>query len=401
MENNDFKESMKILVDLCNRYKIKNNFDSSLNKYLINNLNENNDKQNIINENIILTISTFRSDLYELLQQLLILFNQEEWAEEKYIMLLINLIFGISPTNYEQSKEKNKIKRFENIKINQEKLDNLYNNQNEYINELIIIIIQTISNMQNYTYNNNIPNENNNSSEEDFDYIFECEIKNFFIKHFSLFSQSLHKLIKTLYSQLEIGITETREYSMFMKILLQNKINFRPLILSKIIRSLNQFNNEELLLFSLTEDEIDLSNEYDILKLNQRLKGLDYINNQKFYNNSIVTYEDIKYVNKNYLASNYKISEKYFNSIYNIPNYKELIEKIEKEKLEKMTNKEIIKTEIEKIKNSITQSTNQYHKDIASIKELLTLTQNKFNSNIKKLNDNLLNLELKIEKMDI
>ena len=188
---------------------------------------------------------------------------------------------------------------------------------------------------------------------------------------------------------------------MFMKILLQNKINFRPLILSKIIRSLNQFNNEELLLFSLTEDEIDLSNEYDILKLNQRLKGLDYINNQKFYNNSIVTYEDIKYVNKNYLASNYKISEKYFNSIYNIPNFKELIEKNEKEKLEKMTNKEIIKTEIEKIKNSITQSTNQYHKDIASIKELLTLTQNKFNSNIKTLNDNLLNLELKIEKMDI
>ena len=400
MENNDFKDSMKFLVDLCNHYKIKNNFDSSLNKYLIINLNQNNEKQNILNENIILTISTFRSDLYELLQQLLIFFNEEECAEEKYIMLLIHLIFGINPTNYEQSKEKNKTKRFENIKINQEKLDNLYNNQNEYINELIIIIIQTISNMYNYTYNN-ISNENNNSSEEDFDYIFECEIKNFFLKHFSLFSQSVNKLIKTLYSQLEIGMTETREYSMFMKILLQNKINFRPLILSKIIRSLNQFNNEELLLFSLTEDEIDLSNEYDILKLNQRLKGLDYKNKKKFYNNSIVTYEDIKYVNKNYLASNYKISEKYFNSIYNIPNFKELIEKNEKEKLEKMTNKEIIKTEIEKIKNSITQSTNQYHKDIASIKELLTLTQNKFNSNIKKLNDNLLNLELKIEKMDI
>ena len=315
-------------------------------------------------------------------------------------MLLIHLIFGINPTNYEQSKEKNKTKRFENIKINQEKLDNLYNNQNEYINELIIIIIQTISNMQNYTYNN-IPNENNNSSDEDFDYIFECEIKNFFLKHFSLFSQSVHKLIKTIYSQLEIGITETREYSMFMKILLQNKINFRPLILSKIIRTLNQFNNEELLLFSLTEDEIDLSNEYDILKFNQRLKGLDYINNQKFYNNSIVTYEDIKFVNKNYLASNYKISEKYFNSIYNIPNYKELIEKSEKQKLEKMSNKEIIKSEIEKIKNSISQTTNQYQKDITSIKEQLTLTQNKFNSNIKKLNDNLLNLELKIEKMDI
>ena len=385
MENNDFKDSIKLLFDLSNRYKIKTNIDPSLNKYLNKNLEDNNNES-------ILTLPNFKSDLYELLQQLLILFNQEEWAEEKYIMLLINLIFGISPTNYEQSKEKNKIKRFENIKINQEKLDNLYNNQNEYINELIIIIIQTISNMQNYTYNNNIPNENNNSSEEDFDYIFECEIKNFFIKHFSLFSQSLHKLIKTLYSQLEIGITETREYSMFMKILLQNEINFRPLILSKIIRILNQFNNEELLLFSLTEDKIDLSNEYDILKLNQRLKGLDYINNQKFYNNSIVTYEDIKYVNKNYLASNYKISEKYFNSIYNIPNYKELIEKIEKEKLEKMTNKEIIKTEIEKIKNSISQTTIQYQKDITSIKELFVLTQNKFNSNIKKLNDNLLNL---------
>ena len=66
-----------------------------------------------------------------------------------------------------------------------------------------------------------------------------------------------------------------------------------------------------------------------------------------------------------------------------------------------MTNKEIIKTEIEKIKNSISQTTIQYQKDISSIKELFVLTQNKFNSNIKKLNDNLLNLELKIEKMDI
>ena len=66
-----------------------------------------------------------------------------------------------------------------------------------------------------------------------------------------------------------------------------------------------------------------------------------------------------------------------------------------------MTNKEIIKTEIEKIKNSISQTTIQYQKDITSIKELFVLTQNKFNSNIKKLNDNLLNLELKIEKMDI
>ena len=188
---------------------------------------------------------------------------------------------------------------------------------------------------------------------------------------------------------------------MFIKILLENKLNFRPLILSKIIRTLNQFNNEELLLFSLTEDNIDLSNEYDILKLNQKLKGLDYINKQKFYNNSIVYYDDIKYVNKNFLTSNYKISQKKFDSIYNIPNYKELFEKNEKEKLDKMTNKEKIKIEIEKIKNSISQTTFQYKKDINSITEQLNFTQKRFNVNIKKLNENLLNLELKIEKMDI
>ncbi len=392
MENNDFKDSIKLLFDLSNRYKIKTNIDPSLNKYLNKNLEDNNNES-------ILTLPNFKSDLYELLQQLLVFYNEEEYMEEKYIMLLIHLIFGVNPTNYEKSKEKNKINKFENIKINQEKLDLSYLNQNKKILELIIIIIQTIGKMQNY-YNENY-NENNNSSEEDFDYLFECEIKNFFLKHFSLFPQSIHKLINTLYSDLEVGITEEKEYSMFIKILLENKLNFRPLILSKIIRTLNQFNNEELLLFSLTEDNIDLSNEYDILKLNQKLKGLDYINKQKFYNNSIVYYDDIKYVNKNFLTSNYKISQKKFDSIYNIPNYKELFEKNEKEKLDKMTNKEKIKIEIEKIKNSISQTTFQYKKDINSITEQLNFTQKRFNVNIKKLNENLLNLELKIEQMDI
>ena len=38
MENNDFKDSIKLLFDLSNRYKIKTNIDPSLNKYLTKNL---------------------------------------------------------------------------------------------------------------------------------------------------------------------------------------------------------------------------------------------------------------------------------------------------------------------------------------------------------------------------
>ena len=42
--------------------------------------------------------------------------------EEKYIMLLIHLIFGVNPTNYEKSKEKNKINKFEKYKNKSRKI---------------------------------------------------------------------------------------------------------------------------------------------------------------------------------------------------------------------------------------------------------------------------------------
>ena len=188
---------------------------------------------------------------------------------------------------------------------------------------------------------------------------------------------------------MEIGSNNSPDYILFMKILCENKNNFRPLILSKFSRVLNNYNNEELELLSLL-DEINFSNPYDLIKTNQRLKSLIYLTKQKGMNNSVLYYENVKYVNEHFLLAKYKISEKRFNSIYSK----------KEEKYEKENIKESMRKQIENIKNDIIRINFDYQNDLNIIKNNIFQIQNKFNKNIKQLNANLINLNLALEKLD-
>ena len=365
----------------------KSSLDFSLKKY---NLKDN--KFSTILEN-----SDFRCDLYETLKKLLIFYDEGEYYQEKYILLLLHLIFGVNPI------EKNKViknnitdKKAKNLNLIISNLDENYSEQNERMEELITIIlaiikkIQEIQNVNNIKEEQNTLDENNsNDNEEDIEYKFQSEIKEFFFRHYSLFFYSLHKLINTLYSQMEIGSNNSSDYILFMKILCENKNNFRPLILSKFSRILNNYNNEELELLSLLE-EINFGNPYDLIKTNQRLKSLIYLTKQKGMNNSILYYENVKYVNEHFLLAKYKISEKRFNNIYSK----------KEEKNEKENIKETMIKQIENIKNNIIRINFDYHNDLNIIKNNIFQIQNKFDKNIKQLNANLINLNLALEKLD-
>ena len=365
----------------------KSSLDFSLKKY---NLKDN--KFSTILEN-----SDFRCDLYETLKKLLIFYDEGEYYQEKYILLLLHLIFGVNPI------EKNKViknnitdKKAKNLNLIISNLDENYSEQNERMEELITIIlaiikkIQEIQNVNNAKEEQNTLDENNsNDNEEDIEYKFQSEIKEFFFRHYSLFFYSLHKLINTLYSQMEIGSNNSSDYILFMKILCENKNNFRPLILSKFSRILNNYNNEELELLSLLE-EINFGNPYDLIKTNQRLKSLIYLTKQKGMNNSILYYENVKYVNEHFLLAKYKISEKRFNNIYSK----------KEEKCEKENIKETMIKQIENIKNNIIRINFDYHNDLNIIKNNIFQIQNKFDKNIKQLNANLINLNLALEKLD-
>ena len=365
----------------------KSSLDFSLKKY---NLKDN--KFSTILEN-----SDFRCDLYETLKKLLIFYDEGEYYQEKYILLLLHLIFGVNPI------EKNKVmknnitdKKTKNSNLIISNLDNNYLEQNERMEELITIILDIIKKIQELQNANNtkeqqntIDDNNSDDNEEDIEYKFESEIKEFFFRHYSLFFYSLHKLINTLYSQMEIGSNDTPDYVLFMKILCENKNNFRPLILSKFSRILNNYNNEELELLSLL-DEINFSNPYDLIKTNQRLKSLIYLTKQKGLNNSVLYYENVKYVNEHFLLAKYKISEKRFNNIYSK----------KEEKYEKENIKENMIKQIENIKNDIIRINFDYQNDLNIIKNNIFQIQNKFNKNIKQLKANLINLNLELEKLD-
>lgn len=406
MEFNFVKNFEKILkVDGFN-----GSIDFSLKKY---NLKDN--KFSTIIEN-----TDFRCDLYETLKNLLIFYDEGEYYQEKYILLILHLIFGVNPNEKNKTNQKSlKNQNIKNKNLSISNLDDMYTEQYEKIEELINIIFNTIiriqeiqqkannneteekdkNNFNNYNNINNINNindiDNNSSSEEeDIEYKFEGDIKEFFLKHYSLFFHCLHKLINTLYSQMEISINDSRDYVLFMKILCENKINFRPLILTKFNRTLNNYNNEELELLSLF-DEINFTNPYDLIKTNQRLKSLLYIVKQKSINNSILYYDNIKYVNEHFLSSKYKISEKQYNSIYLKNN--NIVDKNEKGK---ETNKIKIQKQIDNIQNNIERLTYDYQNDLNMIKNYIFQLQNKFNNNIKQLNSNLINLNLELEKIN-
>ena len=334
----------------------------------------------------ILENSDFRCDLYETLKKLLIFYDEGEYYQEKYILLLLHLIFGVNPIEKDKAIQKNiKAQKAKNKNLIISNLEDNYIEQNERMEELITIILDIIKKIQ----EKNSVEDNPENEEEDIEYKFESDIKEFFFRHYSLFFYSLHKLINTLYSQMELGSNNSPDYILFIKILCENKNNYRPLILSKFSRILNNYNNEELELLSLLE-EINFGNPYDLIKTNQRLKSLIYLTKQKGINNSILYYENVKYVNEHFLLAKYKISEKRFNSIYS--------KKEENE--EKENTKEKMMKQIESIKNNIIRMNFDYQNDLNIIKNNIFQIQNKFNKNIQQLNANLINLNLELEKLD-
>ena len=416
MESNSFNFVGK-LESILKTDKFNGSIDFSLKKYKMKD-----NKFSTIIEN-----ADFRCDLYDTLKNLLIFYDEGEYYQEKYILLILHLIFGVNPNEKNKSNQKSlKSQNIKNKNLVITNIDDNYVEQYEKIEELINIIFNTIIKIQeiqqkeikendndNDNDNNNKDNEdeinnnninnineidldNNSSNEDDIEYKFEGEIKEFFLKHYSLFFHCLHKLINTLYSLMEIGANDSRDYVLFIKILCENKTNFRPLILTKFNRTLNNYNNEELELLSLL-DEINFTNPYDLIKTNQRLKSLVYIVKQKGFNNSILYYDNIKYVNEHFLSSKYKISEKRFNSIY-IKSYNDggLSGKDEDGKNSKIK----IQKQIENIKCDIERLTFDYQNDLNMIKNQIFQLQNKFNNNIKQLNSNLINLNLELEKLD-
>ena len=411
MESNTFNFVGK-LESILKTDKFTGSIDFSLKKYKMKDT-----KFSTIIEN-----ADFRCDLYDTLKNLLIFYDEGEYYQEKYILLILHLIFGVNPNEKNKSNQKSlKSQNIKNKNLVISNIDDNYVEQNEKIEELINIIFNTIIKIQeiqqkeinendndinkdneNEINNNNINiiNEidldNNSSNEDDIEYKFEGEIKEFFLKHYSLFFHCLHKLINTLYSLMEIGANDSRDYVLFIKILCENKTNFRPLILTKFNRTLNNYNNEELELLSLL-DEINFTNPYDLIKTNQRLKSLVYIVKQKGFNNSILYYDNIKYVNEHFLSSKYKITEKKFNSIYIKGNNDGgLSGKDEDGKNRKFK----IQKQIENIKCDIERLTFDYQNDLNMIKNQIFQLQNKFNNNIKQLNSNLINLNLELEKLD-
>ena len=392
MEINSF--SYKFIQDFESILKNDNfnsNIDFTLKKY-----NLKDQKFSTLLEN-----KEFRCDLYETLKNLLIFYDEGEYYQEKYILLLLHLIFGVNPVEKKGISQNNIItnnKSTKNKNLIISKLDENYIEQNEKIEELISIIFNIIKKIQlqyiKNEENENIINDNENKDniddvdDIDIEYIFESDVKEYFFRHYSLFFHSLHKIINTLYSQMEINLNNSSDYVLFIKILCENKNNFRPLILSKLSRILNNYNNQEIELLSLFE-EINLGDPYDLIKTNQRLKSLIYLNKQRGVNNNLILYENVKYINEHFLLAKYKISEKKFNSIY--------LKKEKNDENENIKNK--MRKQIENIKNNIDRINYEYNNEINIIKNHIFQVQNKFNNNIKQLNTNLLNLNLELEKL--
>ena len=392
MEINSF--SFKFIQDFESILKNDNfnsNIDFTLKKY-----NLKDQKFSTLLEN-----KEFRCDLYETLKNLLIFYDEGEYYQEKYILLLLHLIFGVNPVEKKGISQNNIItnnKSTKNKNLIISKLDENYIEQNDKIEELISIIFNIIKKIQlqyiKNEENENIINDNENKDniddvdDIDIEYIFESDVKEYFFRHYSLFFHSLHKIINTLYSQMEINLNNSSDYVLFIKILCENKNNFRPLILSKLSRILNNYNNQEIELLSLFE-EINLGDPYDLIKTNQRLKSLIYLNKQRGVNNNLILYENVKYINEHFLLAKYKISEKKFNSIY--------LKKEKNDENENIKNK--MRKQIENIKNNIDRINYEYNNEINIIKNHIFQVQNKFNNNIKQLNTNLLNLNLELEKL--
>ena len=343
-------------------------------------------------------IPEFKTDLLSHLQQLLTFYNENNYPEEKYIMLLIHLIFGTNLSPHSSSLPK---KRSHPSQSSPTSLYTMfpesqcftlyYKDQSTNLLELSLIILHTIIKIEQFI--TEMDNNASLSSESDeIENYFESEINDYFLKHFCLYKESLHKLIDILYFDLEYDVTNntSSNYILFIKVLTENKSNFRSLIIAKFIRVLEQFNVSEIDLLCL-RNEINFSNEFDIINTYQRLKSLNYINKQKIMNSYVVNYEDVKYVNKRFLNAKSKITFEHYENIYNMNEYN-------KYALNKK-NEESVKEEICKIKKDVINVKNCFNKDMLKVKEMVTQMQNNFVINMKCLNDNLISLELELEKM--
>lgn len=272
----------------------------------------------------------FSSELHKTLQKLLSFYSERNYIEEKYMMLLISLFFGVCQnTNNNNTKNKKKkkknTKKMSNIILNRDKLEKYYPNPTERIISIAQIILNTIKHIEEITTRENDEQTNllafeNSSNEEYFDeveYEFECHIQDYFYKHFNLFSYSISSLIEMLYGDLEYELDQKDDYILYTKILIENPINFNHLIINKYIRTIELFSNIELKLLSMFDD-IDFSDEFDIIKLTHKLKALCYLKKTKFYNHDIVTWDDVKYINRHFLDIKYNITESFFKECYSL-----------------------------------------------------------------------------------
>lgn len=387
-EDAPYKEFIKLLIDITT-------FDSEDNplcKYLN------------IDSNDFLSEANFRNDLHKTLQRASNIYSANEFYEAKYIITLNALIFGVSQGSIESSgscvkKRKQNENNITNVQLNNESFVAYYKDQNEKIIELSLIILHTIQNIQSV-----YDAESIEDIREEIESLFESEIKEYFLKHFCLFSESVHKLMEILYDVMELESTDSREYVLMMEIVIENKENYAMIVISKfdkLIERLRCNDSKEINLLSLNE-KIDFSNEFEIHKTTQRLKAFNYLKQQKMKNSSLIEYDDIKYINIHFLYKKYQVTVEQYEKIYNIKEYKE---NLQKKKLNEISNneeiKEHLKEEIQKIKNDINTLNMNYIKDMNLIKLAVAQTQNHYNTTHKQLNDKITRLELQIEKINV
>ena len=145
MEINSYK-FIKDFELILKADSFKSTLDFSLKKY---NLKDN--KFSTILEN-----SDFRCDLYETLKKLLIFYDEGEYYQEKYILLLLHLIFGVNPIEKNKALQKDiKDQKTKNNNLIISNLDDNYIEQNERMEELITIILDIIKKIQELQNGNN------------------------------------------------------------------------------------------------------------------------------------------------------------------------------------------------------------------------------------------------------
>ena len=383
-EEAPYKEFIKLLIDITTF----DNEDNPLCKY------------SNISSNDPLSEPNFRNDLHKMLQRASNIYSANEFYEAKYIITLNALIFGVSQGSIVSSsscikKRKQNENNITNVQLNNESFVAYYKDQNEKIIELSLIILHTIQNIQSI-----YDAESIEDIREEIESLFESEIKEYFLKHFCLFSESVHKLMEMLYDVMELESTDSREYVLMMEIVIENKDNYDMIVISKfdkLIERLRCNDSNEINLLSLNE-KIDFSNEFEIHKTTQRLKAFNYLKQQKMKNSSLIEYDNIKYINIHFLYKKYQVTVEQYEKIYNIKEYKENLQKKKLSNNEEI--KESLKEENQKIKNDINTLNMHYIKDMNLIKLAVAQTQNHYNTTHKQLNDKITHLELQIEKIN-